>query len=218
MKRREFITLVGGAAAWPVTARGQQRSTPVIGFLAGASPDNEGYSRITTTFLQGLKEAGYVEQQNVAIEYRWAEDHYDRLPVLAADLVHRGVAVIATVDTASSLAAKAATTMIPIVFAMGADPVKIGLVSNLGRPGGNITGMSHLINALSSKRLSLLHELVPKASTFGLLVDPTNPNTNIETADMQAGRRPARVQVGGRQSKHRERSRCGIHEPSSTAD
>jgi len=154
----------------------------VIGFLAGGSPD--AYSRITAAFLQGLKESGYVERQNVAIEYRWAEDHYDRLPGLAADLVHREVAVIATFDTASSLAAKAATAMIPIVFTTGADPVKIGLVNNLARPGGNITGMGHMINALSSKRLGLLRELVPTASTFGLLVDPTNPNAQFETADM----------------------------------
>jgi putative tryptophan/tyrosine transport system substrate-binding protein len=184
VKRREFITVLGGTAVWPFATRAQQRQIPVIGFLAGASPD--AYSRITAAFLQGLKETGYVERQNVAIEYRWAEDHYDRLPALAADLVHREVAVIATVDTASSLAAKAATAMIPIVFSMGADPVKIGLVDNLARPGGNVTGMSHLINALSSKRLSLLHELVPTASTFGLLVDPTNPNAKFETADMQA--------------------------------
>jgi len=184
MRRRDFIAALGGAAAtWPLAARAQQQPLPVIGFLAGGSPD--AYSRLTAAFLQGLKETGYVERQNVAIEYRWAEDHYDRLPALAADLVHREVAVIATFDTASSLAAKAATATIPIVFSMGADPVKIGLVNNLARPGGNITGMSHLINALSSKRLSLLRELVPTARTFGLLVDPTNPNTKFETADMQ---------------------------------
>jgi putative ABC transport system substrate-binding protein len=131
------------------------------------------------------KESGYVEGQNVAIEYRWAENHYDRLPALAADLVRREVAVIATFDTASSLAAKAATATIPIVFAMGADPVKIGLVTSLARPGGNVTGMSHLINALSSKRLGLLRELVPTATAFGLLVDPTNPNAEPEAADMK---------------------------------
>jgi putative tryptophan/tyrosine transport system substrate-binding protein len=186
MRRREFIAAVGSAATLPLAVRAQQPAMPVIGFLAGASPDNEGYSRITTVFLQGLKETGYVERQNVAIEYRWAEDHYDRLPVLAADLVHREVAVIATFDTASSLAAKAATAMIPIVFSMGADPIKIGLVHNLAQPGGNVTGMSHLINALSSKRLGFLRELVPTAATFGLLVDPTNPNAKFETADMQA--------------------------------
>ena len=185
MNRREFMTLLGGTAtAWPLAARAQQPAVPLIGFLSGGSPD--AYSGITAAFLQGLKETGYVERKNVAIEYRWAEDHYDRLPGLAADLVRRKVAVIATVDTASSLAAKAATAMIPIVFAMGADPIKIGLVNNLARPTGNITGMSHLINALSSKRLGFLRELVPTAATFGLLVDPTNPNTEFETADMQA--------------------------------
>jgi putative ABC transport system substrate-binding protein len=184
MKRREFIALVGGAVAWPLRALAQQQSIPVIGFLAGGSPN--AYSRVTAPFLQGLKETGYAERQNVAIDYRWAEDHYDRLPVLAADLVHREAAVIATIDTASSLAAKAATTTIPIVFTMGADPVRIGLVNSLGRPGGNVTGTSHLINALSSKRLGFLRELVPTAATFGLLVDPTNPNAKFETADMQA--------------------------------
>jgi putative tryptophan/tyrosine transport system substrate-binding protein len=185
MIRREFIAVIGGAAVgWPGIVRAQQQAIPAIGYLSGGSPD--AYSRVTAAFLQGLKEAGYVERQNVAIEYRWAEDHYDRLPALAADLVRRQVAVIATVDTASSLAAKAATALVPIVFSMGADPVRIGLVNNLARPGGNVTGTSHLINALSSKRLSLLRQLVPSASTFGLLVDPTNPNTEFETADMQA--------------------------------
>src|SRR5215472_13118728 len=185
MRRREFMALLGTAAAtWPLVARAQQRQMPVIGFLAGGLPN--AYSRVSAAFLQGLREAGYVEQQNVAIEYRWAEDHYDRLPELAADLVHREVAVIATVDTASSLAAKAATTTIPIVISMGADPIKIGLVNNLARPDSNVTGMSHLINALSSKRLGFLRELVPTAKTFGLLVDPTNPNAKFETADMQA--------------------------------
>jgi putative tryptophan/tyrosine transport system substrate-binding protein len=185
MRRREFITLVSDAATiGPLAVHAQQQAIPAIGFLSGGSPD--AYSRVTAAFLQRLKEAGYVDRQNVAIEYRWAEDHYDRLPALAADLVRRQVAVIATVDTASSLAAKAATALIPIVFSMGADPVKIGLVNNLARPGGNVTGMSHLVNALSSKRLSLLRELVPTARTFGLLVDPTNPNTKFETADMKA--------------------------------
>jgi putative ABC transport system substrate-binding protein len=184
MRRRDFIALVGGVAAWPLGAHAQQQPIPVVGFLAGGSPS--AYSRVSAPFLQGLKEAGYVDRQNVEIEFRWAEDHYDRLPALAADLVHREVAVIATVDTASSLAAKAATAKIPIVFSMGADPVKIGLVDNLARPSGNVTGTSHMINALSSKRLSLLRELVPTARTFGLLVDPTNPNAPSETTDMRA--------------------------------
>jgi ABC-type uncharacterized transport system substrate-binding protein len=184
MRRRDFVALIGGAVAWSSAARAQQQAIPVIGFLSGGLPVT--YSRVTAAFLQGLKEADYVERQNVAIEYRWAEDHYDRLPALAADLVRRQVTVIATVDTASSLAAKAATATIPIVFSMGADPVKIGLVNSLAHPGGNVTGTSHLVNTLSSKRLSLLRELVPTASTFGLLVDPTNPNAKLETADMQA--------------------------------
>jgi putative ABC transport system substrate-binding protein len=183
MKRRDFVTLLGGAVAWPLAARAEP-VTPVIGCLFGGTPNS--YSGIITAFRQGLRETGYVERQNVAIEYRAAEDHYDRLPVLAADLVNREVAVIATLDTASSLAAKAATAMIPIVFGMGADPIEIGLVNNLARPGGNVTGMSHMINALGPKRLALLHELVPTAVTFGLLVDPTNPNTKFETADMKA--------------------------------
>jgi putative tryptophan/tyrosine transport system substrate-binding protein len=178
------MSLLGGATAWPLAGDAQRRAIPVIGVLAGAWPDAYRYTR--AAFLEGLKEAGFVEGQNVTIEYRWAEDHYDRLPLLAADLVHRQVAVIATLDTASSRAAKAATTMIPIVFAIGADPIKIGLVKNLSRPGGNVTGTSNLINALSSKRLGLLRELVPTATTFGLLVDPTNPNTEFETPDMQA--------------------------------
>jgi putative ABC transport system substrate-binding protein len=165
MRRRDFITLIGGAAmAWPLAARAQQALIPLIGFLGGGSPG--AYSSLTAAFLQGLKETSYLERQNVTIEYRWAEDHYDRLPGLAADLVHRKVAVIATFDTASALAAKATTAMTPIVFSMGADPIKIGLVNNLARPGSNVTGMSHLINALSSKRLGFLRELVPTATTF----------------------------------------------------
>jgi putative ABC transport system substrate-binding protein len=182
LKRREFVTLLGSAAAWPLAARAEPE-IPVIGCLVGGTPN--AYSSFIEAFHRGLKVGGYMERQNVAIEYRWAENHYDRLPSLAADLVHREVAAIATFDTASSLAAKAATAMIPIVFAMGADPIKIGLVKDLARPGGNVTGMSHLSNALGPKRLGLLHELVPTAATFGLLVDPTNPNTEFETADMR---------------------------------
>ena len=134
MRRRDFIALICGAAAGPLGATRAAATIPVIGFLAGGSPN--AYSRITAAFLQSLEETGYVERQNVAIEYRWAEDHYDRLPALAADLVHREVAVIATFDTASSLAAKAATATIPVVFSMGADPIKIGLVNSIARPGG----------------------------------------------------------------------------------
>jgi putative tryptophan/tyrosine transport system substrate-binding protein len=185
MRRRDFIKVIASSvAAWPVPVSAQQPTMPVVGYLAGAS--REAYSPYIALFLQGLNESGYVQGQNFAIEYRWAENHYDRLPSLAADLVHREVAVIATFDTASSLAAKAATKTIPIVFEMGADPVKIGLVTNLARPSGNVTGASHLINALGSKRLGLLRDLLPTAVTFGLLVDPTNPNAEPETTDMQA--------------------------------
>ena len=165
MRRREFIAGLGSAAAWPVVARAQQPTNPA--------------------FRQGLKESSYVEGQNVAIEYRSAENRVDALPALARELVKR-TALIATYDTASALAAKAATTTIPIVFSVGADPIKIGLVPSLARPGGNITGVSFLGNALGSKRLELLRELVPSAATFGFLVDPSNPNAKPETADMRA--------------------------------
>jgi putative ABC transport system substrate-binding protein len=184
MRRREFIAGIGSAAvAWPVVARAQLRASPMIGYLGSVSYDAD--SRYMAAFIQGLKESGYVEGQNVAIEYRWAEGHSDRLPTLARDLGDR-VAVIATYDTASALAAKAGTTTIPIIFATGADPVKVGLVASLARPGGNVTGVSFLVNSLGSKRLELLRVLVPAAATFGFLIDPSNPNAESETADMQA--------------------------------
>jgi putative ABC transport system substrate-binding protein len=173
MKRREFITLLGGvAAAWPLTAQAQQ-PLPVIGFLNSSSPD--GYAPMASAFRQGLKETGYVDGHNVAIEYRWAEGRNDRLPSFVADLVQRKVNVIAATTTAAALAAKAATTTIPIVFETTADPVQLGLVASLNLPGGNVTGVTQTNMEIAPKRLELLHELVPTASVMALLVNPTDP-------------------------------------------
>jgi putative tryptophan/tyrosine transport system substrate-binding protein len=173
MRRREFITFLGGAAAWPIAARAQQTAMPVVGFLNAASAKS--YARQLSAFLKGLREAGYVDGQNVAIEYRWADGQNDRLPALASDLLHRQVTVIAATTTAASLAAKAATTTIPIVFETGADPVQLGLVPNLNHPGGNITGVTQINQEVTPKRLQLLHELVPAASIMALLVNPASP-------------------------------------------
>jgi putative tryptophan/tyrosine transport system substrate-binding protein len=183
MRRCEFISLLGGAATWPLAARAQQPAMPVIGFLRSMSLADA--THLVTAFRQGLKEAGFVEGQNVAVEYRSAEDHPDRLPALVADLIGWPVAVIVGNHNAA-LAAKAATTTVPIVFATGADPVRDGLVASLNRPGGNVTGVNFFTTLLGPKRLELLRQLAPKATTIAMLVYPDTPDTEAERRDVQA--------------------------------
>jgi putative ABC transport system substrate-binding protein len=191
MKRREFITLLGGAAAaWPLAARGQQ---PVIGFLNGASYDKSAH--LVSAFHRGLTETGFVEGRNVAFEYRSAEGQYDRLPALAADLVRRQVNIIVATGTPTGLPAKAATTAIPIVFVTGSDPVQQGLVSNLSRPEGNVTGATTLAVELGQKRLELLHELVPGGKLVAALVNPKGPNLTPLLSDLEAAARIVRLQL-----------------------
>jgi putative ABC transport system substrate-binding protein len=189
MRRREFITLLGGAAAWPLAARAQQRAMPVIGFLNAASPDR--FVHIVRAFRLGLSAMGYIEGQNVTIEYRWAEDQYDRLAALAAELVGRRVSVIATGSaTLAARAAKAATTAIPIVFLTGADPVKVGLITSLNRPGGNLTGVTTLNSEITPKRIEVLRELLPTATMIALLVNPINSQDTVEI-DVRRGQEAA---------------------------
>src|SRR5262249_13426641 len=189
MRRRDFITLLGGAAAWPLAARAQQPALPLIGYLSSGSQRVSG-ERLRM-FLRGLNEAGYSVGKNIAIEYRWAEGQYDRLPELAADLVGRRVRVIVVPDSVvTAQAAKTATSTIPIVFAIGADPVKSGLVKSFSRPDGNLTGAARLNVELEPKRLQMLHELVPSARTVALLVNPANPNAESSSKDMAAAARP----------------------------
>jgi putative tryptophan/tyrosine transport system substrate-binding protein len=186
IRRREFIfTLGGAAAAWPLAARAQQQAMPVVGFLSGASPG--AFTSLVAAFRRSLTEAGFIEGQNVAIEYRWAEGQYDRLPALAANLVaQQATVIVATGGPASGLAAKAATSSIPIVFISGSDPVDVGLVTGLGRPEGNATGITFFGDTLMAKRLELLRELVPNATTIAVLVNPTNADTPGQLREVQA--------------------------------
>jgi len=195
MRRRDFIKVIAGSAVvWPLAARAQQSAMPVIGYLYAGSPESS--TQRVAAFRKGLNEAGYREGENVAIEFRWANDQTDRLPELAADLIHRRVAVIATPgSTPASLAAKAATTTIPIVFGIGSDPVQEGLVTSLARPGGNVTGVAWQSGELGAKRLALLHELLPKAMRVVLLVNPNNPLTAPIVADVQTAAPSVGVQI-----------------------
>jgi putative tryptophan/tyrosine transport system substrate-binding protein len=192
IRRREFITLLGGAAAaWPLAARAQQRPPAVIGFLSSSALADR--ARYLTPFQQGVRETGYVEGQNVAIEYRWAQDQYDRLP--DSDLVRSQVTVIAAHDTPSAIVAKAATTTIPIVFVSGGDPVKLGLVASLNRPSGNVTGVTFVSAELGAKQLGLLHELQPRAVRVGVLVDPNFPLIESFVSDVQAAASSIKKQI-----------------------
>jgi putative ABC transport system substrate-binding protein len=194
MRRRDFIRLLAGAAAaWPLATRAQQRAMPVVGFLNSESP--EASVNTLTLLRQGLNEAGYVEGRNLAVEYRWAEGRDDRLPGLAADLVRHQVAAIVTVGAPVALAAKAATTTIPIVFLIGGDPVQLGLVTSLNQPGANLTGLTNLNAEVLPKRLELLHEVVPTAAKIALLVNPTNPLAETQTKDVHAAARSLGLQI-----------------------
>ena len=193
MRRRELIGLLSSAAvAWPLAARAQQPAMPIIGFLNSASP--AGYEPMVAAFRQGLKETGYIESQNVAIEYRWADGQYDRVPALAAELVRRHVAVIVA-NTPANLAAKAATSTIPIVFTTGGDPVQMGLVASLNRPGGDVTGVTQLASEVVGKRLEVAHEMVPTATVIAVLLNPTNPYTEAQLRDLQAAARTLGLQL-----------------------
>jgi putative tryptophan/tyrosine transport system substrate-binding protein len=193
VKRRQFIAGLGSAAAWPVVARGQQQTMPVIGFLSPTSPDtNADYLR---AFRRALKDAGFIEGENTAIAYRWAENQMDRLPALAVDLVRSQVTVIVAVAQLSAFAAKAATTAIPVIFILTDDPVRLGLVESLARPGGNLTGINFLNVELTAKRLELLRELVPGAARIAVLINPANPNAKTMSRDAEAAGRAIGLQI-----------------------
>jgi putative ABC transport system substrate-binding protein len=194
MRRRDFVRLLGAAAAWPIGARAQQPTMPVIGFVNTASP--QGYARPLSAFLKGLSETGYVDGRNVAIEYRWAEGDADRLPGFIAELVRRQVSVIVATTTQAALAAKGAATTIPIVFETASDPIRLGLVASLNRPGGNVTGVTQTNVEMAPKRLELLHELAPTASVMALLVNPANPVlAEANTKELQAAARALALEL-----------------------
>ena len=214
MRRREFITLVGSAAVWPAIARAQHAGMPLIGFLNQGSAKASAY--LVTEFRKGLNKVGYIEGQNLLVEYRWAESQYSQLPELAADLVRRKVAVLVAAFLPAALAAKAATSIIPICFVIGSDPVKEGLVRNLNGPGSNATGVTFFSALVGAKRLGLLRELSPTASIFALLINPTNPNGEIVSRDLQAAARtPIADRCFARQYRTRNRRRLCSLDPTS---
>jgi putative tryptophan/tyrosine transport system substrate-binding protein len=193
MRRREFVSLFGAAATWPMAALAQRPSMPVIGFLSSTSPDT--YAPFLSAFYQGLNESGYLPGRSVAIEFRWAEGQYDRLPRLAAELVQRHVGVLCAISTPAAIAAEKATSTIPIVFFIGGDPVKFGLVAGLNRPGGNATGVNVIATELEAKRLGLLRELMPAATTAAVLLNPQNPNAETQLNDVEQAGRAAGWQI-----------------------
>ena len=195
MRRRDFITLLGSAAAaWPLAAHAQQAAMPVVGFLGTTTPND--YASRVAAFHEGLKEAGYIEGQNVAMEYRWPEGRYDRLPMLAADLVRRQVAVIAAAGPPAARAAKAATSTVPIVFTNGDDPVEAGLVRSLNRPGGNITGVHLFLTELNAKKLGLMRDLLPQLQAMAALLNPTSQNADPQSKELQAAGRALGLHIG----------------------